>query len=192
MRYLGKRKDSQVIQAAWQYSNTRHRPKIRTELLTEQHGFCAYSERYVTPMDAWEIEHFDPRKKNTTDDDYWNWYAVHRRMNQLKMHRSIVDYLPILSPYDPSVSSRIQYEYGQFEPIDAADQAAQNLIDFLGWNEPSLAQERAMHIQRKLNDFSRFFKHDLSGFIEYLSQDPMNFSYITALEAELGVSLTVP
>lgn len=189
MRYLGKHKDSRVVQEAWRYSNTRHRPKIRTELLTEQYGFCAYSERYVTPMDACEVEHFDPRKKNTADDDYWNWYAVHRRMNQLKMHKRIENYLPILSPYDPALATRIYYKHGQFE---AADQAAQNLIDFLGWNEPSLAQERAMHIQRKLNDFSRFFKDDLPGFIEYLRQDPTNFSYITALEAELGIAIALP
>ncbi|MEL7005816.1 MAG: hypothetical protein AAFN93_24270, partial [Bacteroidota bacterium] len=75
MRYLGKRKDSKVIQAAWRYEITKHRPKIRHELLNEQKGFCAYSERYVDPMDACDVEHFDPRKKGTTVDDYWNWYA---------------------------------------------------------------------------------------------------------------------
>ena len=190
MRYLGKRKDSKVIQAAWRYEITKHRPQIRHELLNEQKGFCAYSERYVDPMDACDVEHFDPRKKGTTVDDYWNWYAVHHNVNMSKP-RKIENYLPILCPYSDDVSRRIHYAYGQFEPVDPGDQEAKNLIDFLGLNHPNVAESRARHIKRTKADRERFFKDDLPGFIEHLQTEITNLSYITALEAEFGINLTV-
>lgn len=141
-------------------------------------------------MDACDIEHFDPRKKGAASDDYWHWYAVHHSVNMSKP-RNIENYLPMLCPYGPDVPKRIHYAYGQFEPVDPSDQEAKNLIDFLGLNHPNMAESRARHIKRTRADKERFFKDDLPGFIDHLQAEITNLSYITALEAEFGISLTV-
>ncbi len=76
MRYLSKTSQSIVIAKKWKYSTKSQRPKIRQALIEEQQGYCAYSEKYISPMHASEIEHFDDSKKNTAEDNYWNWYAI--------------------------------------------------------------------------------------------------------------------
>jgi hypothetical protein len=137
MNYLAKDPQSPIIAAGWKYSTQSQRSKIRQQLLAEQCYFCAYTERYVAPIDACEIEHFDDRLKNTADDSYWNWYAVHRWVNQHKP--SIDKFLPILMPHDSTIGHRIHYSEGAFRAIDPADLEAVNLIEFLGWNNPTLA-----------------------------------------------------
>lgn len=66
-------------------------PKDRDEavqaLTTLQKGYCAYSERYLKPLDSVELEHFDPRKKGTPEDGFENWHAVIRWMNAHKSRR---------------------------------------------------------------------------------------------------------
>jgi len=87
MRYLRKSKNSEVLEHGWRYSTKSHRPGITKALVAEQKGFCAYSERYKRETDEVHIEHFDPRKKNTQRDDYWNWYAVLAWCNHHKPYR---------------------------------------------------------------------------------------------------------
>lgn len=188
MKYLNKSAQSQVIQNKWRYATTSHRPKIRAELLREQQGFCAYTERYVAPIDACEIEHFDNRLKGTADDDYWNWYAVHRWINQQK--RPIAAFLPILLPHDRTLPNRIRYQDGQFQAMHEKDLEAQNLIKFLMWNDPTLALYRNKFVARLKQIKADFFPGDKTGFLDYISSDPENLNFITVLEAELGLSLT--
>ena len=191
MRYLSKNSQSVIITNNWKYTNSGHRPKIRQVLIQEQQGYCAYSEKYISPTHASEIEHFDDRKKKTADDNYWNWYAVLRKMNQIKMGKKIENYMPILDPHDPQVSQRIYYKAGQFQTVQPGDIEAQNLIDFLGWNSPTLAREREGFINRMKQDRSRFFSNNTQDFIDYLKdkERPDNLSFITALEIELGIKL---
>ncbi len=189
MRYLSKTKESTVIANNWKYSTTSHLSQIRQALIEEQQGYCAYSEKYISPTHAAEIEHFDDSKKKTAQDDYWNWYAVLRKMNQIKMSKKIENFQPILSPYDPQVSQRICYKAGQFQTVQAKDIEAQNLIDFLGWNDPTLAQERNGFINRWKNDRKILFKNNPQEFIDYLKSYPGNLSFITALEAELKIKI---
>jgi hypothetical protein len=66
MRYLKKSPHSQVISNELQYPKDSR--SIRDELLKEQRGFCAYSERYVQNTDARDVEHFDARLKGTEND----------------------------------------------------------------------------------------------------------------------------
>lgn len=75
-------------------SNTRERNIAVTVLVQLQKGFCAYSERYLKPLDSIELEHFDPRKKNKETDGISNWHAVIRWMNAHKA-RKIEDYEPL-------------------------------------------------------------------------------------------------
>jgi len=189
MRYLSKNSQSVIITNNWKYTNSGHRPKIRQVLIQEQQGYCAYSEKYISPTHASEIEHFDDRKKKTADDNYWNWYAVLRKMNQIKMGKKIENYMPILDPHNPQVNQRIYYKAGQFQTVQPGDIEAQNLIDFLGLNNPTLADERQRFIDRKKDEKKRFFSNDTQGFIDYLKDDPDDLSFITALEIELGIKL---
>ena len=112
-----------------------HYPKDRDKsveiLIRLQKGFCAYSERYLKPLDSVELEHFDPRKKNTATDGFTNWHAVIRWMNAHKA-RSIEKFQP-LPDITSWVPDRVWYEHGQFVCREE-DQEARNLIDFLGVN----------------------------------------------------------
>lgn len=184
MKYLRKSPDSAILQAQWHYDTPSHRPHIRTELLYEQSGFCAYTERYITPIDACEIEHFDDRIKETLADSYWNWYAVLRWSNQRK--KRIDKFLPILSPHDPTLSSRIHYKDGQFLTVDSTDVEAQNLIEFLGWNDPTLAQYRNRFVARKRQEYVELFAENKDAFLAHVRRDPENLSFLTVLEAEFG------
>jgi hypothetical protein len=185
MKYLAKNPQSPIVEAGWRYSTKSHRLKIRQQLLNEQRGFCAYTERYVAPLDACEIEHFDDRKKNTLGDSYWNWYAVHRWINLRKPR--IENFLPILMPYDPTLPKRIHYSEGAFRAIDSADIEAVNLIEFLSWNDPTLAAFRQKHIALIRDTQNRFFRNDPAGFRAYIVENPANLSFQTVLEAELGL-----
>ncbi|MEO8165713.1 MAG: hypothetical protein ABI619_09995 [Betaproteobacteria bacterium] len=155
-------------------------------MVREQHGFCAYSERYIQNTDAADVEHFDPRLKYEDGDGYWNWYAVLHWMNNHKP-RKIEPYLPFLEPHSPDVSTRIRYEAGQFLEVDSNDYEARNLINYLGWNRPELAQDRSRHVSR-IRELKGFFSND-DEFLSYLRDDPMSMSFATALKAELGITL---
>lgn len=184
MRYLRKTEASKVIKQGWRYPT--HRAKIREELIEEQLGYCAYTECFLTPMHAVDVEHFDDRLKHQEEDGYWNWYAVLHKWNLRK--RSIENFLPILSPFDESLAQRITYLYGAFRSVNDDDVEAKNLIDFLMWNDPSLASERSNALARAKDIREISFSDDDEGFIAQWKRDPANLSYITVLEAELGLS----
>ena len=84
MRYLKKINNSAIVVNNLNYANAGQRADIRAALINEQQGFCAYSERFIKHTDSVDIEHFDPRKKDTTDDNYYNWYATLRWLNSHK------------------------------------------------------------------------------------------------------------
>lgn len=157
------------------------RAKAVATLVRLQQGFCAYSERYLKPLDSIDLEHFDPRLKNTTADGFANWHAVIHWMNAHKA-RSIEKFepLPDITGWDPH---RVWYVDGEFV-CDEGDLEAQNLIDFLGVNRKEVFDERANHIARirsmrqKVGDTMLF---------EILSESPEQLSFPTAIEAELGI-----
>lgn len=186
MRYLRKSTESTIIKQGWRYTTPHHRPKIREELLKEQSNFCAYTERYIEPVDACDIEHFDERKKSTASDDYWNWYAVHHWINLRK--RAIENYLPILSPYDETLAARIRYKDGAFRPVHEDDLEALHLIEFLGWNDPTIAAYRAKVVAR-MKDLRDLHNGDDAAFLAYITARPEYLSFISVLEVELGLLL---
>jgi hypothetical protein len=186
MQYLRKTPDSRVLATGWQYPQDAL--AIRQALLTEQEGFCAYSERFVQATDSCDVEHFDSRLKGSDRDGYWNWYAVLHWMNSHKP-RKIEPFLPILDPCSPDVPKRIVYENGQFLAVCDDDQEAKNLIRYLGWNGPELSTDRSNHV-RRVRDLRSFFAEDTAGFLEYLREKPDCLSFITALTAELGLNLS--
>ena len=188
MRYLNKTESSRILTERWQYARAADRGPIRNELLAEQLGFCAYSERFIKKTDAVDIEHFDPRLKPTPQDSYWNWYAVLHWMNQHNA-RTIERFEPLPRPFDPTIRGRVRYVDGLFFPKDDDDIKVRNLIEFLGWNKQQVVNDRRKHVAKVL-DLQRRLKLDsVAEFVEFLYSDPDNLSFATALEAALGCRL---
>ena len=188
MRYLNKTEQSEIIKQGWRYVTESHRPKIRAALLVEQNSFCAYTEHYINEaIDSPDIEHFDDRLKNSDEDNYWNWYLVHHKTN---MHKGqIKNSLPIMLPYDETLPDRIHYINGAFRAVNEKDTEAVNLIKFLDWNNPDLANDRAEKVQL-IKEIRGFHNGDDAAFIAYITARPQYLSFITVLEAELGLSLS--
>lgn len=186
MRYLKKLVKSTLLTQQLRYDRPRDRPHIRELLLAEQARYCAYSERYVRNTDSCDIEHFDPRLKTTDDDNYWNWYAVLSWMNSHKP-KKIAPFLPLPSPFDPTLNSRIRFRDGVYEEVDALDIEAHNLIRYLGWNHESLVKDRNAHLEN-LRFIRTQFKTN-SEFIDFIRADPGSLSFITAIEAEFAIPL---
>jgi hypothetical protein len=184
MRSLKKTVNSTILTQDLQYPKDAQ--KIRELLKAEQNQFCAYTERFIGEKDAAvDVEHFDPRLKDTDRDSYWNWYAVSHWLN-LRKPRKIEPFEPILQPYTDDLLERIHYVDHEFQPVRVDDQEAQNLINFLGMNRPELYDERLKHVE-----FVRELR-ELSGSIESLSdfliKHPKNLSFFSALQVELGLS----
>lgn len=186
MNYLSKIPDSQIVLEGWTYATRSHRLNIRSTLIQEQSGFCAYTEDFITPMYAVDIEHFDDTLKNTENDDYWNWYAVGHKLNLKKP--SIVGYLPIMKPYGSDLKLRIFYADGEFQVFDEDDIEAKNLIAFLGWNDPILVEYRAKTVEHLKFVRDQMFNSE-DEFVSYLRSRPENLRFITVLRVELGIDL---
>lgn len=138
MRYLYKDKNSSIINSGLIYStNSKKNSELKKLILREQKGFCAYSEKYICKIDSCDIEHFDPRKKYTENDNYYNWYIVISWINQTKA-KKIGKFLPILEPNSEHIMNRIIIKDNLFIPKDNNDIEAKNLIDFLGFNSSGL------------------------------------------------------
>jgi hypothetical protein len=184
MRYLKKIPDSRIEQEGLKYSrNAKKNQYLRSLLLEEQKGFCAYSEKFISPIDASDIEHFDPRLKNTEQDNYRNLYAVCAWINQRKSS-NIESFEPILHPSSEDLLDRIHYIDGVFRPRDPADQEAENLIKFLGVNRPELCQERLNHV-RRIRELQQISGLDPQDFWRFLTRDYQSLSFFSALIAEL-------
>jgi hypothetical protein len=157
------------------------RDKAICALIRLQKGFCAYSERYLKPLDSVELEHFDPRKKNTDADGFANWHAVIRWMNACKPR--LIDKFEPLPEIESWTAHRVRYEHG-FYVCDDHDLETRNLIEFLGVNRQEVFEERANHIARIRNMRQKVGDEML---MELLSESPEQLSFPTALEAELGI-----
>lgn len=185
MRYLKKHPDSIILRDDITYRNNRNNDRLRTALTEEQSGYCAYTEEWMTPLHSVDVEHFDGRLKNTTEDNYWNWYAVLHKPN-MKKPRNIENYLPILPPHTDDIRSHIKYEDGQYRPVVENDEEAINLINYLGFNSPMTADTRNRFIRHQRYIFHNLLDGDMELFIQYLRYDPAHLSFRTALEAEFG------
>jgi hypothetical protein len=186
MKYLNKTAACIAKAGALSYETQSQRKPIRDILLEEQFGFCAYSERFIKQTDSIHIEHFDGRLKNTTSDNYQNWYAVLAWMNEHKP-KKIDRFLPLLHPTD--ANGRITYSNGVYLPIDKECKQADNLIKYLGMNSNALKSDRDKHI-RRIKKLQNLCQTAGISFIETLRDDLDNLSFITALEYELNINLS--
>jgi len=71
MKRVIKSEDSKVLEQGLEYKdgNSKNNKKLREILLTEQDGFCAYTEYCLCRAHKKEIDHFDPTLKNTPEDN---------------------------------------------------------------------------------------------------------------------------
>lgn len=186
MKFLNKTATHTQSSVGLSYGQVSDRDDIKAILLAEQKGFCAYSERFIKQTDSTHIEHFDGRIKDTLQDSYDNWYAVLAWMN-LHKPKKIVPYLPMLSP-SSLLETRINYDRGFYKTINQGDVEAQNLINYLGFNKAELVVDRKKHVAR-VKRLRNLCQGDEELFLEELQIDKYNLSFITALEAELNISL---
>jgi hypothetical protein len=175
------RKESAQIAHNAELRYPKDRDKSVEILIHLQKGFCAYSERYLKPLDSVELEHFDPRKKNTEMDGLANWHAVIRWMNA---HKAIsIEKFEPLPELGSWTTDRVWYEHGLFVCLEE-DIEARNLIDFLGVNRQEVFEERANHIARIRNMRLKVGDEML---LEILNEFPEQLSFPTAIQAELGI-----
>ncbi len=95
--------------------------------------------------------------------------------------------MPILEPHSEDLHERIHYEGGIFKCVNDGDKEAENLIDFLGFNKYEVSEDRRRHISRIKQ--LRLWKTE-PEFFDYLKEHRQELSYATALEKELGYSIT--
>ena len=179
MKFLHKAPDTLAGYETLTYP--KDRVSAREALCRIQRNFCAYSERYLKPLDSVDVEHFDPRLKNTESDGIRNWHAVIHWLNMRKSNR-IEEFEP-LPDLQIWTDARVTYRNGFFE-CDEADEETKNLIDFLGVNRKEVYDERTKHVARIRRMMDKIGGEEL---IELLAESPDDLSFPTALATELGL-----
>ncbi len=193
MKFLPKTPESSILKEnlSYQANRAENNKKLLHKLLEEQQNFCAYSEKYIEDLDSVEVEHFDASKKYA--DDYYNYYAVLRKLNAQKLDeafRGNTFFQTLFFQNETELYKRIRYvkEDGVFENIDRTDKEAEDLIDFLGMNDDKVYRQRKKYLHR-LHDIKNDAKYDDLQFQEYLRKHPKELSFITALEHEFNFKL---
>lgn len=181
MRFLPKPSSFLAAHQALRYPKDR---KAAMEALTEaQHGFCAYSERRLKPLDSVEVEHFDPRLKKTESDSIANWHAVIRWVNAHKA-RKIENFEPLPDTQDAGLPARVTSQNAFLHPVSDDDQEVRRLLEFLGVNRPEMVKERRCHLSR----IRYMMKVALKTGDDVRQLVPVEeLSFATTLEAELGL-----
>lgn len=143
-----------------------HRTTIRTALVTEQRGLCAYTGQRID-VDSCHIEHLRPQAHCGIgeDIDYRNLVAGVPAPNKAQLpygaHRkadwpTIADEHLFVSPLSNGCAGRFSFRLnGEIEARNAADNAAAQTIDRLGLNNQALVQLRKAAIEATLQIWGR-------------------------------------
>jgi hypothetical protein len=185
MKFLSKKPDSKILNEAIVYKTNGDNSILRGLLINEQKNYCAYTEKYLHPLDQVDVEHFDSTKKKTENDNYYNYYAVITTANKYKkdeIYKGATFFTNLFFQDSFELNKRISFANSIFFEIDEADTEARDFIDFLGLNNPKLSEERSKHIQRMKGyfDSSNF---SLEKIKEYFVQYKSELSFITALNS---------
>ena len=182
MKFLSKKSDSEILNEGIVYKLNGDNSILRELLIKEQKNYCAYTEKYLQPLDQVDIEHFDATKKKL-GDDYYNYYAVITTANKYKKDEKYkgASFFKTLFFQDiKELNKRISFANNIFFEIDEEDTEAIKFIDFLGLNHPKLSEERSKHIQRMKGYFDSS-SYSLEKIKEYFVQYKSELSFITAL-----------
>lgn len=193
MKFLTKNPESAILKEGLTYKTGQaEKNRILGErLLAEQKNFCAYTERYRRKTDTIEVEHFNASLKDL-GDDYFNYYAVIRWANSGKPDKDYVGSSFFTNPFFQDAKQwrqRVRYVDHEYEPINPADTEVREFIEFLRLNHSDLYFDRTTDANRvsKIFEDAGYSKEEkLNHFRIY----PYDLSFITALEAELGMDLS--
>lgn len=156
-------------------------------LLNEQKNFCAYTEEYIGPNDAVDIEHFNPNLKYKLEDSYQNWFMVKHKPNNLKRANWLE---PILLPTSEDFEARLIYYEGYFlhNPDDIE---TKNLIDLLRLNDEILVKNRKKYIERRKEMISSrgFEGNEKSYFQELINTEIDLIKYLRAIQEEFNIDI---
>ena len=187
MRQISKKTNSEIITNKYQYPNDSG--LIREILDSEQDFFCAYTEEYLTPGFARDVEHFNPTLKNTAADNYNNWFSASSRINRRKGSKPRWKrHQPILHPCSNDLEKRLIYKDGFYIPANIGDAEVLNLRSFLFLNDFGLPNARIAYI-KGLKYLLAEFKNDSSKLKTFLLKDKSIIKYRTAIKTELGLDL---
>lgn len=182
MKFLTKNINSDIHTEGLTYLKNADNSTLRNRLLSEQKNFCAYTEKYVQDLDSVEVEHLNASLKY--EDDYFNYYAVLRSPNLYKKDEKFKEHDFFKSLFFQNASqfqSRIQYKNGIYYETNENDFEARDLIEFLGFNHPSLSKQRTNHLSRLKSIFKGFNDVEKQTYFKFHREE---LSFITALEVE--------
>ncbi|WP_188049938.1 hypothetical protein [Flavobacterium sp. GP15] len=190
MRRIVKDVNSEIVTQNLKYKegDSTNNGKISQILFGEQKGFCAYTEEYLGRADARDIEHFNPKLKDTDADSNQNWFLVKHKWNSEKSTKWD-NFQPILYPTDNDFETRIIYDNGDYRVSDSADLEAANLIKLLKLDDIPLADERKRYIKRKALEIETFGVSN-EDFFKILIEDNVNqISYLRAIQEEFNINI---
>lgn len=192
MKFLTKFNNSEILAKKLTYKENKplKNAKLLVILKNEQKNFCAYTEKYLEGLDAFEVEHFNSSIKY--NDDYFNYYAVKRKANQYKKDEEYKDatfFNTLFFQNEEEFNNRIKYADGIYVETDVNDYEAKEFIDFLGLNHPLLYSDRINHVNMlvKLFKDAKYSKKEIFNFFKNYKHA---LSFITALEFELKMNLS--
>ncbi len=171
MKRIQKKPNSEILTKTLAYvaDNSTNNKEISIILFEEQNGFCAYTEEYLGRADARDIEHFNPKLKNTTEDNYANWFLVKHQPNKEKASKWD-KFQPILHPTATDFEKRVIYDGGDYRVNSVEDIEAKNLIELLNLDDAGLADERKRYIRRKMDEMDKY-GCDAQTFFQNLIED---------------------
>ncbi len=190
MRKAIKNPDSRIITENLKYvsGNSTNNKKIAEILSKEQKKFCAYTDEYLSITDSSDIEHFNPTLKNTSEDNYYNWFIVKSQWNKKKNYKWD-NFQPILHPTADDFEERIVYINGDYFARSDLDLEAKHLISLLQLDNAELADKRKRYIKRKREDMIAYEQAPLTFFSTLINCDTCQVSYPRAIKEQFGVDI---
>ena len=189
MRRVFKNPNSMIISQNLIYKTTGDNSLLGELLLKEQKYFCVYTEHYIGSDDANDIEHFNPKLKDTEADNYYNWYKVKHLPNQRKTNNWIEN---ILMPYADDFEDRVIYFDGEYY-AKPDDEQADNLIKLLDLNNQKRVTNRKNYIKRRREAISErglTSKKDIENYFQDKIDNEINhIAYLRAIEHEFKINI---
>lgn len=189
MRRVIKHPESKIIKDKLTYfsGDTTNNKKIADILFEEQKNFCAYTDEYISRTDAKDIEHFNPTLKDTTKDNYNNWFLVKHQWNKEKSYKWD-KYQPILSPTASDFEERVIYSGGDYI-ANEVDIEASNLIKLLKLDDLGLADKRKKYLARKQKEIEISGDNAMNYFFDLITDDVCQVHYLRAIKEEFGIDI---
>jgi hypothetical protein len=192
MKFLTKNADSKILKGGIVYKVKGSNTILRNLLIEEQQNYCAYTEKFLQPLEQVDIEHFDSSKKGPAGDDYYNYYAVITTANKYKKDEQYTGASFFVNRFyqnQDELNNRIGFSNNIFYEKDENDTEARDFVDFLALNHPKLSDERKKHVKRIADHFENS-GFDIEKIKEYFKKYPSELSFITALNTEYKYDFT--